>query len=253
MRFKLLVLGVLAMGCSEEQPSQFSLSVELASPADPEAFKSRDEAVPYADNGTFFVRVTAVAASSINVQAGSPPLRASLQILNEVAVNGAIPSASSLLMPDPSNNSYSGVSIMAWPPAGPVELLVTAAGNPKLEPITIADPLPSSRPTIAITEPADADEFEPGERVPIFVTASYPTTGAAASGLALNFQIAATPTVPVAVLPNSTIIVPATVTTDKNGEAKVTLVMPQLGAGGVLYIEAVAATSRSAGISLFNP
>lgn len=253
MRFRLFILGGLAMACGDAQPPQFSVSIEATSPADPEAFKLNDEPVPYANGGTFYVRVIAQAASSVTVKVGSAPLRSSLQILDELAVDGAIVTASGVLMPDPVNSRYLGVSILAWPPAGQVQLLVAAAGSSIVAPITIADPLPSSRPAIAITEPSDAAEFEPGARVPMSVTATYPATGAAASGVALNFQIAATPTVPVAALPNSTLIVPTTATTDMNGEAKVTLVMPQLGAGGVLYIEAAAGSARSAGISLFNP
>jgi hypothetical protein len=253
MRFKVLLLGALAIGCSEEQSSQFSLSIDLASPADPKTFKPSDDPVAYADNGSFFVRVTALAAETVTVQPGSSPLSASLRIMNEAVVTGAISAATVLLLPDSSNNSYSGVGTLAWPPAQQVDLAIAAAGNATLVPITIADPLPSNRPTIMISQPPDGTKVAPGTLVAIGVAASYPASGTSAFGVTLNFQIAATPTLPVASLPNSTIIVPTTVTTDKSGNATATLLMPQLGSGGVLYIEAVGPSSRSAGISLISP
>jgi hypothetical protein len=182
-------------------------------------------------------------------------LHATIQIATEAVVTGAVTSATALLIPR-DGNSYSGVGSLTWPVGGPMDLNIAAAGRVAAARVTMEMPPGQATPVLTIESPASPSALVAGSVVGIDVHATFPFEHGepkVASGVTIAFQATSSASSQVLVVPGSTLIVPSSVVTDKEGHAKATLVMPDLGVNdGILYIEAVGSGAVSSPLQLTN-
>lgn len=229
MRCALLLVSLVSCSLSSRGP-QIDIDLDY-----PRTSLTNNGELPYEPSGAFMVTTTVtITDPDLDVKTMTP-MRATVAIVEDLIVPGAITSATVTLAPDLERPGIlSSPAALAWPRGGRVHVRVSVAGVTDTIEVPLAAPKPVA---LAFTAPANGSGAVPGAIVQLTVLAT--SAGAPARNVPVTFQTSPA----VVVIPQSTI-------TDASGVAIASFPMPDL-TGGSLVVGALSG-STAAMITLDN-